>query len=168
MAEDDERHDDKKKKDSLKQAILGCPDLVSLEMFENLHRQKHGRPMAYEKYRTMVMDMCGSLDVAREASRSAQRLLLEARDNIDAILEDVNRQAIRRSHMDHHPSGHQDPPSGGDGSNHPPGGNNQNGRQPANLKDPNAYDGSGKPNVTTDSGGVNWNEDDCLHPLEAC
>ena len=30
VAEDDERYDDKKKKDSLKQAILGCPDLISL------------------------------------------------------------------------------------------------------------------------------------------
>ena len=29
----------------------------------------------------------------------AQRLLLEARDNIDAILEDFNQQATRRPHM---------------------------------------------------------------------
>ena len=33
VAEDDERCDDAKKKDSLKQAILGCPDLISLETF---------------------------------------------------------------------------------------------------------------------------------------
>ena len=69
VAEDDERYDEKKKKDSLKQAILGCPDLVSLEMFENLHRQKYGKPMEYKRYRTMVLDMCGSLDIAKEASR---------------------------------------------------------------------------------------------------
>ena len=64
VAEEDERHDEKKKKDSLKQAILGCPDLVSLEMFENLHRQKHGKPVAHKRHRAMVMDMCGSLDIA--------------------------------------------------------------------------------------------------------
>ena len=61
----------------------------------------------------------------------AQRLLLEARDDVDAILEDFNQQAMRRSHLDHHSSGHQDPPSGGGGSNHPPGGTNRNVRQPA-------------------------------------
>ena len=31
VAEEDERYDEKKKKDSLKQAILGCPDLKSTE-----------------------------------------------------------------------------------------------------------------------------------------
>ena len=46
----------------------------------------------------------------------AQRLLLEARDNIDAILEDFNRQATRRSHMERHSADHQDPPAGGGGS----------------------------------------------------
>ena len=57
VAEDDERYDDAKKKDSLKQAILGCPDLISLEMFENLHLQKHGKTLDYERYRTMVMNI---------------------------------------------------------------------------------------------------------------
>ena len=59
-----------KKKECLKQAILGCPDLISLEMFENLHLQKHGRTLDYKKHREMVFNMCGSLDASREASKS--------------------------------------------------------------------------------------------------
>ena len=85
----------------------------------------------------------------------AQRLLLEARDNIDAILEDFNQEASRRSHMDHHSADHQDPPGGGGGGNHSQGGANQNIRQPGNLKDHNAYDDSRRPNVSADRGGVN-------------
>ena len=56
VAEDDERYDDAKKKDSLKQAILGCPDLISLEMFENLHLQKHGKTLDHK------MDVCVDSD----------------------------------------------------------------------------------------------------------
>ena len=80
VAEEDERYDEKKKKDSLKQAILGCPDLVSLEMFENLHRQKYGRPMACKKYRAMVMD------------KTIWRIQREVRD---AFLKDGANNKIR-------------------------------------------------------------------------
>ena len=37
VAEDDERFTSDRKKEALKQAILGCPKLMSLEMFENEH-----------------------------------------------------------------------------------------------------------------------------------
>ena len=59
-----------KKKECLKQAILGCPNLISLEMFENLHLQKHGRTLDYKRHHEMVFNMCGSLDASREASKS--------------------------------------------------------------------------------------------------
>ena len=68
VADTNERFDDRRKKEALKQAILGCPDLMSLEMFENDHIKNHGRPMDYKEYRNMVVNMCGSLDIARDAS----------------------------------------------------------------------------------------------------
>ena len=34
-----------KKKEVLKQSILGCPELLPLEMFENDHMKVHKKPM---------------------------------------------------------------------------------------------------------------------------
>ena len=61
--------------------------------------------MAYKKYRTMVMDMCGSLDIAKEASRggntkrlshhtetSGYEALLHETDDNDS--EDDDRQLV--------------------------------------------------------------------------
>ena len=69
VAEDDERYDEKKKKDSLKQAILGCPDLVSLEMFENLHRQKHGKPMEHKR-QLDVLVWCDQVEPSSYSTKS--------------------------------------------------------------------------------------------------
>ena len=41
-------------------------------MFENDHIKNHGRPMDYKEHRNMVVNMCGSLDVARDASKNGQ------------------------------------------------------------------------------------------------
>ena len=70
VAEDDERFASDRKKEALKQAILGCPELMSLEMFENEHIKQHKRSVDYKECQSMVTNMCGSLDAAREASRS--------------------------------------------------------------------------------------------------
>ena len=72
VADASERFDDRRKKEALKQAILGCPDLISLEMFENEHVKNNGRPMDHKECRSMVINMCGSLDIARDASKSGQ------------------------------------------------------------------------------------------------
>ena len=88
-------------------------------------------------------------------TRSSLLITISILDNIDAIIEDFNRQATRRSHMDRHSADHQDPPAGDGGGNPSSGGANRNVRRPGNRKDDNACNDSGKSNVSTDSGGVN-------------
>ena len=70
VAEDGEHFTAERKKEALKQAILGCPELTSVGIFETQYVQRNKRTMDHKEHRSMAIDMCGSLDVAREASRS--------------------------------------------------------------------------------------------------
>ena len=57
-------------------AVFICTDLISMEMFENLHLQKHRVPLPCKRYREMVFNVCGSLDVVREVSKNGHAMRL--------------------------------------------------------------------------------------------
>ena len=84
VAEDGERFTAERKKEALKQAILGCPELTSVGIFETQYVQRNKRAMDYKEYRSMVIDMCGSLDIAREASSSGHSKRLSQAHESDA------------------------------------------------------------------------------------
>ena len=121
------------------QATLKTPETaaVVLDMAKEVEKSRKIWEAVQEYFRTSVyhQNTKSSLKTGISNHRWANMqwtgtfaqfvLDLERKINVDAIIEDFNRQATRRSHMDRHSADHQDPPAGDGGGNPSSGGANR-------------------------------------------
>ena len=56
-------------KELLRKAILGHPDLLSVEISDKAYERNHGRKMDYQNYHEHIEDICQSLDISRQENK---------------------------------------------------------------------------------------------------
>ena len=70
VADITETIEDDEKKELLRNAILGHPDLLNVEISDKAYQRVHGRKMDYQTYHEHVEDICQSIvDISRQENK---------------------------------------------------------------------------------------------------
>ena len=86
---------DDKKKELLRNAILGHPDLLNVEISDKAYQRVHGNKMDYQTYHEHVEDICQSVDISRQENKITSDRVSEVHEQEES--RSVNNHGISDS-----------------------------------------------------------------------